>query len=165
MFFWSQIYCLFFSCPEYAASVWDPHQHYLIDNIEKFKGKQLDGLCQTHYRQQSSVTNMLHQLHRPSLQLHRYTSRLTQIHKIVHHHNTAIYVPSYFLSTSYPTRHIYRYIIPPISTTSYQQSFFPKTIKQWNSLTNDQININSLELFVASLKSHSIVINHVANEL
>ena len=77
---------------------------------------------------------MFHPLQWPSLQLRRYTSRLTQIH-----------------------------IIPPISTTSYQQSFFPKTIKQWNSLTNDQININSLELFIASLKSHNIVTNYVAN--
>ena len=28
---------------EYAASAWDPHQQYLIDNIEKFKGGQPDG--------------------------------------------------------------------------------------------------------------------------
>ena len=53
--------------------------------------------------------------------------------------------------TSYNLLHMYRFIIPSISTTSYQQSFFPKTIKQWNSLTNDQININSPKLFVDSL--------------
>ena len=96
---------------------------------------------------------MLHQLQWPSLQQRRYTSRLSQFHKIVHHHTTAICIPAYFLPTSYPTRqlHMYRFIIPSISTTSYQQSFFPKAIKQWNSLTNDQININSLKLFVDSL--------------
>ena len=97
---------------------------------------------------------MLHQLQWPSLQQRQYTSRLSQLHKIVHHHTTtAINIPSYFLPISYPTRqlHMYRFIIPSISTTSYQQSFFPKTIKQWSSLTNDQININSLKLFVDSL--------------
>ena len=70
------------------------------------------------YWQQSSVTNMLNQLHWPTLQLRRYVSRLSQIHKVVYHHNTAINMPSYYMPTSYPTRqlHTYRYIIPFIST-------------------------------------------------
>ena len=138
---------------EYAACVWDPYQKYLTDNIEKIQRWAARWVL-SNYRQQSSATDMLHQLQWPSLQQRQYTSRLSQFHKIVHHHTTtAIYMPSYFLPTSYPTRqlHMYGFIIPSISTTSYQQSFFPKTIKQWNSLTNDQVNINSLKLFVDSL--------------
>ena len=137
---------------EYAACVWDPYQKYLTNNIEKIQRRAVRWVL-SDYRQQSSVTDMLHQLQWPSLQQRRYTSRLSQFHKIVHHHTTAINIPLYFLPTSYPTRllHMYRFIIPSISTTSYQQSFFPKTIKQWNSLTNDQINITSLKLLVDSL--------------
>ena len=55
---------------------------------------------------------MLNQLQWPTLRLHRYVSRLSQIHKIVHHHNTAINMPSYYM----PIHHIqqdntYQYII------------------------------------------------------
>ena len=55
-------------------------------------------------------------------------------------HSTTINMPSYYMPTSYPTRQLhsyiatYQYIIQFISITSYQQSFFPKSIKQWNSL-------------------------------
>ena len=114
---------------EYAACVWDPYQKYLTNNIEKIQRRAARWVL-SDYRQQSSVTNMLHQLQWPSLQQRRYTSRLSQFHKIVHHHTTAINIPSYFLPTSYPTRllHMYRFIIPSISTTSYQQSFFPKQL-------------------------------------
>ena len=127
------------------------NQKYLTDNIEKIQRRAARWVL-SDYRQQSSVTDMLHQLQWPSLQQHQYTSRLSQFHKIVHHHTTtAVYIPSYFLPITYPTRqlHMYQFIIPSISTTSYQQSFFPKTIKQWNSY--DQININSSKLFVDSL--------------
>ena len=139
---------------EYAASVWDPHQQYLIDNIEKIQRRAARWVL-SDYRQQSSVTNMLNQLHWPTLQLRCYVSRLSQIHKIVYHHNTAINMPSYDMPTSYPTRqlHTYRYIISFISTTSYQQSFFPKSIKQWNNLLNDCIGINSPEHFNRTLFS------------
>ena len=81
---------------EYAASVWDPHQQYLIDNIEKIQRRAARWVLSDH-RQQSSVTNMLNQLHWPTLQLRRYVSRLSQIHKIVYHHNTAINMPSYII--------------------------------------------------------------------
>ena len=68
---------------EYAASVWDPHQQYLIDNIERIQRRAARWVL-SDYNQQSSVTNMLNQLQWPTLQLRRYISRLSQIHKIVH---------------------------------------------------------------------------------
>ena len=77
----------------------DPHQQYLIDNIEKIQRRAARWVL-SDYRQQSSVTNMLNQLHWPTLQLRRYVSRLSQIHKIVYHHNTAINMPSYYMPTT-----------------------------------------------------------------
>ena len=94
---------------EYAAYVWDPYQKYLTNNIEKIQRRAARWVL-SNYRQQSSVTDMLHQLQWPSLQQRRYTSRLSQFHKIVHHHTTtAINIPSYFLPTSYPTRQLHMY--------------------------------------------------------
>ena len=72
---------------EYAACVWDPYQKYLTDNIEKIQ-RQAARWVLSDYRQQSSVTDMLHKLQWPSLQQCQYTLRLSQFHKIVHHHTT-----------------------------------------------------------------------------
>ena len=52
---------------EYAAYVWDPYQKYLTDNIEKIQ-RQAARWVLSNYCQQSSVTDMLHQLQWPSLQ-------------------------------------------------------------------------------------------------
>ena len=77
---------------EYAACVWDPYQKYLTDNIEKIQ-RWAGRWVLSDYSQQSSVTDMLYQLQWPSLQQCRYTSRLLQFHKIVHHHTTtAVYI-------------------------------------------------------------------------
>ena len=109
---------------EHAASVWDPHQQYLINNIEKIHRRAARWVL-SDYQQQSSVTNMLNQLHWPTLQLRRYVSRLSQIHKIVYHHNTAINMPSYYMPTSYPTRQLatsvhidtsFRLFPPPVTS-------------------------------------------------
>ena len=51
---------------EYTASVWDPHQQYFIDNIKKIQRRAARWVL-SDYRQQSSVTNMLNQLHWPTL--------------------------------------------------------------------------------------------------
>ena len=54
---------------EYAARVWDPYQKYLTNNIEKIQ-RQAARWILSNYHQQSSVTDMLHQLQWPSLQQH-----------------------------------------------------------------------------------------------
>ena len=43
-----------------------------------------------------------------------------------------------------PTLTIYKYLLVT-STTAYQQSLFPRTIKEWNSLPTE---INSIEQFI-----------------
>jgi len=55
----------------------------------------------------------------------------------------AIQLPPYYLTTQYPTRqlHQYHYIVPATSTTAHQQSYFPKTIIEWNSLPSNMYRI------------------------
>ena len=85
----------------------------------------------------------------------RRISRLSQLHKIVYHHTPAIQIPSYYLPTQYPTRqlHQYHFIIPTISTTAYHQSFFPKTVKEWNNIPISIIENSSSQNFINSLRS------------
>ena len=54
---------------KYAACVWDPYQKYLTNNIEKIQRRAARWVL-SNYRQQSNVTDMLHQLQWPSLQQH-----------------------------------------------------------------------------------------------
>jgi len=87
----------------------------------------------------------------PTLQTRRrHFSRSSLFHKMVHHPTPAIQLPSYYLTTQYPTRqlHQYRFIVPATSTTAYQQSYFPKTIIEWNGLSSNMYETSSTEQFI-----------------
>jgi len=100
---------------------------------------------------------MLTFLEWPMLQNRRRTDRLSQLHKIIHHHTPAIELLSYFLPTQYPTRQMHQHhsIIPASSTLLYQKSFSPNTLRDWNDLpisiigkvskfTNNLLTINNI---------------------
>ena len=133
---------------EYASCVWDPHQLYLINTLEKVQRRAARWVA-SDYNPMSSVTYLLDQLHWKSLQSRRCIDRLNLLYRVLHHALPSIQLPEYFKPTSYPTRlhHQYRYIIPPTRTLAYQQSYFPGTIKQWNNLPNHIIDTESLEQF------------------
>ena len=143
---------------EYAACIWDPHQEYLVYEIEKIQ-RRAARWALSDYNRYSSVSEMLRSIGWPTLESRRHISRLTQLYKIIHHHTPAIHLPPYYLPTQYPTRHFHQhhYILPSISTTAYQQSFFPKTIKQWNNLPKDVIESSSVEQFVAAIISEQVL--------
>ena len=134
---------------EYTSCVWDLHQIYLIHDIEKIQ-RRVARWVMSDYSPYSSVTEMLKLLEWPTLQTRRCYSRLSLFHKIVHHLTPAIQLPSYYLTTQYPTRqfHQYRFIVPATSTTAYQQSYFPKTIIKWNSLSSTMYETSSTEQFI-----------------
>ena len=106
---------------------------------------------------------MLNLLGWPTLESRRYISRLTQSYKIMHHHTHAIHLLPYYLPTQYPTRHLhqYQFILPAISTTAYQQSFFLKTIKQWNNLPDNIIESSSIQHFVAAITTNQVLFEHL----
>ena len=139
---------------EYASCVWDPHQLYLISNIEKIQRRAARWIL-SDFSRYSSVSTMLAQLQWSSLEKRRSDSRLCTFYRILHDSNIPIKVPQYFMSTQYPTRndHPFHFILPYTSTTYYKQSFFPRTIKQWNNLPLSIINSTSLSTFSLSLKS------------
>ena len=107
---------------EYASCVWDPHQLYLINTLEKVQRRAARWVA-SDYNPMSSVTYLLDQLHWKSLQSRRCIDRLNLLYRVLHHALPSIQLPEYFKPTSYPTRlhHQYRYIIPP---TSYLQNYW-----------------------------------------
>lgn len=137
---------------EYAACVWDPHQVYLIHDIEKVQRRAARWVL-SDYNYNSSVTLMLRSLRWTSLEHRRRINRLSQFHKIVHHLTPAIQMPPYYLTTYYPTRKLHHchFITPATSTTAYQQSFFPKTLKEWNNLPINIIEASTTKQFMTAL--------------
>ena len=65
---------------EYAASVWDPHQAYLINKLEMVQ-RRAARFVMNDYAATSSVTSMLNNLQWSSLQQQRRSSRLTLLYK------------------------------------------------------------------------------------
>ena len=61
---------------EYASAVWDPHQQYLINNIEMVQRRAARWVKQD-YRQTSSVSNMLYDLQWSTLHERRKCCRLS----------------------------------------------------------------------------------------
>ena len=88
------------------------------------------------YEFTSSVSQMKHDLSLEPLCERRKHHRLHIFHKAVNT-NMALPVPSYYLHPTRPTRNSTSssYIQPMAHRDYNAQSFFPKTIKQWNSIS------------------------------
>ena len=68
-------------------------------------------------------------------------------------------LPSYFIPTQYPTRrhHGKHFIIPSNSTAAYQQSFYPRTIREWNNLPIAIIETIDIEGFTNKLSDLNLI--------
>ena len=110
------------------------------------------------FRRTISVSSMLQQLSWPSLQIRQKISRLQLFHKIFHY-QTSLSIPIYYLPVTRDNiRHYHpnQFILPPVSTTSHLQSFFSKTIKEWNNLPKSILDITDYETFSNKIHEHLI---------
>ena len=99
----------------------------------------------------SSVSNMLIDLNIPSLEHRRQVSSITLLYKIVHNlidisNVDLIPVTSNTRGHDQRFHHIYA------RTNQYSNSFFPRSIKLWNSLPPDLTQQQSLQIFKHQLK-------------
>ena len=141
---------------EYAATAWDPHTKRNIDKVEQIQ-RSSARFVMGDYGRDSSVTTMLEQLGWTSLQHRRLHSRLFMMYKIRYglvdipwrRHLTPKHKAS-------ETRgHDSRFAVPHTSINAYSNSFFPRSIRDWNDLPFDPAAYQSLEAFkVAVRDSH-----------
>ena len=138
---------------EYAAVIWDPYHHNNIQQLEKVQRRAARWVLND-FNRFSSVTAMLQHLSWPSLQLRRKISRLQALFKIIHQ-DYSLSIPPHFISMTRSTRlyHPHRFILPNSSTYSYQQSFFSRSIKDWNNLPSSIIESNNIDSFSAELQT------------
>ena len=136
---------------EYANTVWSPYTKKDISKIERVQ-RQSARFIMADYSRHSSVTNMLANLNLPSLEYRRMTSSIILFYKIIHN---LINIPSSDLMpiTSSTRGHHQRFQHIYARTSLYSNSFFPRTIRIWNSLPEDTIQQQSLSQFKLKLKS------------
>jgi len=107
------------------------------------------------FNRTASVTAMLNQLNWPTLEHRRNQAKLCMLYKII---NNLISVPHDHLTQSPTTTitrgHSIRYTQLAARTNVYLHSFFPSTIKLWNSLPNEIVFSRDFDCFKSLLDIH-----------
>ena len=96
-------------------------------------------------------------LHQPikwdELIIRRHQSKVTMIYRVIHQ---LVAIPSapYLQPSGVRTRgNEMRFLVPFTSVNYYKNSFFPSTIRLWNSLPSDITRMQSLETFKGGIAS------------
>ena len=105
-----------------------------------------------YYRRTSSVDAMLTELNWQSLADIRRIARLVMFYKI-HHHLVAINMPleSKLLPAPTRTENSLAYVIPTSSRDYHLYSFYPRTVRDWNYLPQDLVQLCTPEAFRSAL--------------
>ena len=130
---------------EYAAVIWDPFHLNNIQQLEKVQSRAARWVLND-FSRYSSVSAMIDHLSWPSLELRRKVSRLQTLYNIINEHYSLAISPR-FIPKGRSTRlyHPSHYVLPNSHTYSYQQSFYPQSIKGWNDLPSYLIECNNFD--------------------
>ncbi len=142
---------------EYTCTIWDPYEKGDTDRLEMIQRRGAR-YVKKRYHNRSSVTDMLNDLQWKSLEDRRKEARLIMFYKIV---NNLVHIPSENrrkpnLNKPEPTNSLFYFHIPFCRTLYSQQSFFPRTIREWNNLLPDILSAGSVEIFRSQLAKHFI---------
>ena len=140
---------------EYASASWDPHYKKDISTLERVQRKAAH-FCLQNFNKTASVTDMLSDLKWDTLELRRKKNRLTVMYKLSHN-LVDITTEEYLIPNSEKrTRnsHAFKYRLPEVSKDVFKFSFFPRSIREWNSLPADLVNCKSLPDFKLNLGKH-----------
>ena len=145
---------------EYASIVWDNCSKYLSDLVESVQyraGKIVSGAIQ-----QTSHELLYKELGWERLEDRRKKQRLKVFYKTING-ETPVYLQN-VLNAQHRGNNQYvlrnEHNIPQIRsrTTSFYESYFPQTIKDWNSLQNDIKNSESTNIFLTRLNAEKAIV-------
>ena len=136
---------------DYASTVWDPHQQGDIKILEQVQRRAARYVYNDYTtRTPGCVTAMVRDIGWESLQDRRSIARLSLIYKM-HHGLVDVDTSSYLPQGDRRTRGSRGFFQDRINSEVYYNSFFPRTIQEWNNLPGDVTAGASLEEFRASL--------------
>ena len=129
---------------EYACCVWDPSGEGLKHEIEMVQRRAARCVLND-YDINNSVNDMLSQIGWQVLEARRRIARLCFMFKL-YHGNINIDTSSVMLEPSYVGRNDHRKKIRRLQSRllPYHNSFFPKTIRDWNRLSTEIIEAESV---------------------
>ena len=137
---------------EYCCTVWSPHTQECIHRLEMVQHRAARYVTNSYY----NITSMLEHLEWESLEARHTKCQLTLMFKII---SGLVDIPQgeYLTpaSTKTKTRHSHKFRQMPASNDYYLNSFFPKTVRLWNSLSASLTDVPSLVLFKQELSTMS----------
>ena len=141
---------------EYSSVVWDPHYEKDIKRLEMIQ-RRAARFCMNDYGQQSSVTDMLTVLEWDTLRERRRKSRLHMMFKI--DNNLVGINKDQYITPAVDSRtrgsHNKKIQEASANTNIYKFSYFPRTTRDWNRLTETTVTLPSLEAFKKEIKTTS----------
>ena len=138
---------------EYCSSVWNPHTQELKHRLEMVQ-RRAARYTTNRYRNTSSVTSMLEHLQWETLESRRTKADITMLYKIV---NDLVDIPASNLLTPSSTRtrsnhsQKFRHFSP--SSDIFKFSYFPRTVRLWNTLPATVAEAPSLVSFKKELST------------
>ena len=103
------------------------------------------------YNRLASVTEMLHHLKWDTLEARRNNLRVILLYKIINKLVDISPEKQLVLTNSITRGHSQRYLQPSTKTDAYKYSFFPASIRIWNSLPLPIVSAETLDLFKTGL--------------
>ena len=130
---------------EYASSVWDPHLVKYREKLEKVQRCASRYVFNNYNRTPGTVTNLLERLQWDTLEKRREISRLAMIYKI---ENGLIDLnPSCFYNKADSRTRGNKIFQERPSNSVFCNSFFPKTLSQWNKFPKKLTQAKTLGTF------------------
>ena len=159
---------------EYGATIWDPYQENNIYKLEKIQRKAARFITNDYRtRESGSVTKMLSELNILTLQNRRKDKRLAFLYSIQKGSVPAIDPKNYLTPvkskrkikaktfSDYNCQNIIKrhqilhdkcFQLPSSKSTTYRHSFFPKTISEWNELSDSVVSSDNIDIFKSRLQ-------------
>ena len=135
---------------EYASTVWDPYEKGDINKLEMVQRRGVR-YVRSRYHNRSSVADMMAGLHWKTLQQRRKEARLAMLFKMS---NNLVTASSGDRLTRKDLTNNSRFHIPFCRTLYRQQSFYPRTIREWNVLPDHIWSAKSVDAFRTQLANH-----------
>ena len=132
---------------EYASSVWDPHTAKDIGKIEAVQ-RRAARFIKSKYKKEDSVSAMIKDLEWNTLEQRRRKARLSMLYKIRHDQVQVKFVKLKRLKSRGGRRgHTEQYERVTCKSEYRNQTFLPKTVREWNSLDQETVNAQTVATF------------------
>ena len=134
---------------EYACQVWDPHEKYLVEKLERVQRN----ITRWIIGRDTSYEDRMKSLKLPSLTQRREYLGLVQLFKFVGGHS-AVNIDDFvsFNKRSSRNSHCYKLYKPSCRTNILKYSFWHRHIDKWNSLPESLVKHDKLYSFKKGLE-------------